>query len=399
MTNPPAPAVRRGFAARLRARIAGLRPDLIEYTIIVGVFAVIWAGFIMFRTQYYPDSAHYLGMSLWFSGMSQEDALQVSLERNLANGYEPNRTIEQLFEWGLVKPRVVLPALAVPFIWVFGPNGLGVLTGLITLVLVIALYRFLGNLYGRLPALAAVLLVLSSEFIMSFSTGMLTESLSALWGVATLALAYRYQRDPRWYWLVGLVVVTLLSAFTRQATFIVAGAFIVAAIFSLFSGTERRNWLLPAVAVAGTALLSQVVQTLLFPFSQSDQYMRMTGTDSLWEAILATPALLRHIVATDLVSFLLYDQALLVFLLLALLSMVLFWKRAESHLLLGAILGIALYNITNGTATQFRYAMPGLVFFVACVSLLLMRVQTHLPQNRVGTPELLETPTVAASRS
>jgi hypothetical protein len=399
LTNAPAPSARPGFAPRLRDRIVALRPDLIEYLIIIGVFAVVWTGLLIFRTQYYPDSAHYLGMSLWFSGMSQQDALQVSLERNLANGYEPNRTIEQLFEWGLVKPRVVLPVLAVPFIWVFGPNGLGVLTGLITLVLVLVLYRFLANRYGRLPALAAVLLVLSSQFIMSFSTGMLTESLSALWGVATLAVAYRYQRDARWYWLAGLVLVTALSAFTRQATFIVAGAFVVAAILSFFSASERRKWLWPAVAVAGTALLTQVIQTLLFPFSQADQYMRMTGTDSLWGAIMATPALLKNIVLTDLVSFMLYDQVLLVFVGLALLSMVLFWKRSESHLLFGAILGIGLYNITNGTATQFRYAMPGLVFFVVCVTLLLMRVQTHLAQNRVGTPELRETPSGAARNS
>src|SRR5674476_721 len=53
------------------------------------------------------------------------------------------------------------------------------------------------------------------------------------------------------------------------------------------------------------------------------------------------------------------DHALLILVMLSILSMVIFWRRAESHLLRGAIAGITLYNVTNGTPTGFRYAMPG----------------------------------------
>jgi hypothetical protein len=387
------------LAWKLREWLGAQREVLLDYVIILTIFVVVMVSMIMLRQQFFPDSAHYLAMSLWFSGMSQEDALQAVLHRSVANGYEPNTSVALLFDWGLVKPRVVLPLLSVPFIWIFGQNGLAVTTAIITFILVFMLYKFLSRLYGRVASVVSIVLMLSSMSITIFSFGMLTESLSALWGVLTLAFAYRYQKERTLRWIVGLVIVTVLSGFTRQATFIVAGAFVVAWLFSLFSRRERRNWGIPALAVAGTALVVQVAQTLLFPFSQGDQYMRMTGTDSLWGALLATPALVKKILVEELVSYVLDDQVLVILILLSAISMVVFWRRTESHLLFGALLGIALYNITNGNATHFRYAIPGLVFFLASVSLLLNQLQVRVSQNRVGTASLLETPIGALPHS
>ena len=196
-----------------------------------------------------------------------------------------------------------------------------------------------------------------------------------------------------------VVVVTILSGFTRQATFIVAGAFVVAWLLSLPSPAQRNKWAWPALASAGTAVAVQVVQTLLFPFSQGNQYMRMTQTDSLWEAVLATPALVKNILIQEFATYVLVDQVLVVLLVLCAISMIVFWRRTESHLLLGALLGVALYNITNGNATQFRYAIPGIVFFLASVSLLLSQVLAKVPLNRPGSSNDLEIPTGALPRS
>lgn len=374
---------------RLKRRLAEERRFVVDYVIIVGIFIAVAGLRVILQTQFSPDSAHYLGMSLWFSGMSREDAVAYVVQQSLAHGYEPNTTPEQLFDWGLVQPRVVLPILAVPFTWIFGPGGLGVLSVLLSLVMILSLYWLLRSYYGRLSTMATVLLALSSPFIIAYSVGMLTEALSAIWGVLTLGIAYRYQRDRRWVWIAALVVVTVLSAFTRQATLIVAGAFAMVLVVSLFTSSERHKWVAPSLAVAGTAVVVQVIQTLLFPFSQAGQYMRMTGTDSLWGAILATPELVWGIIKRDLAVFALNDPTMLVILALSFLSMALFWRRAETHLLLGAMLGIALYNITNGTATHFRYAMPGLVFYLASITLLLTSLREGLQLNRWGIPELM----------
>ena len=391
--NPTAEDSRplRGVAVRGRDWVLAQREFWLDYLIIFSVFAVVYISIILFQSQYFPDSAHYLGMSLWFAGMPQQDALDFVNARHIANGWEPNTSVDLLFNWGLVKPRVILPLLSVPFIWLFGPTGLTVTTGIITFVLVCVLYKFLARRYGRVASVIAVLLMLSSMFIMLFSVGMLTESLSALWGVATLAAAYRYQRDPRVRWIVVMVTVTLLSAFTRQATFIVAGAFVVAWVLSFIVPRATRGWTVPAIAVAGSALGAQLIQTWLFPFSQGDQYMRMTQTDSLWGAILATPKLVAGILRDELIAYATRDQVLLILVGLSLISMVVLWRRTESHLLLGAILGIALYNITNGNATTFRYAIPGIVFFLGSISVLLVHLQATARRRQ----DELETPTSA----
>ena len=393
-TTAGAPRGVAGVAGGARRWLFAQREFWLDYLIIFSVFAVVYMSIILFQSQYFPDSAHYLAMSLWFSGMSQEDALELTNARHIANGWDPNTSVDLLFNWGLVKPRVVLPLLSVPFMWLFGVRGLTVTTGIITLILVFVLYKFLVRRYGRVAAVVPVLVMLSSMFIMLFSVGMLTESLSALWGVATLAAAYRYQRDPRTRWIIVMVAVTLLSAFTRQATFIVAGAFVVAWLLSLVVPRATRGWTVPAIAVAASALGAQLIQTWLFPFSQGDQYMRMTQTDSLWGAILATPRLVAGILRDELIAYATRDQVLLILVGLSLISMIVLWRRTESHLLLGAILGIALYNITNGNATTFRYAIPGIVFFLGSISVLLVHLQASARRGQDSLSEP-ETPTAA----
>lgn len=360
-----------------RSWLSRQREIWLDYVIIFGMFAVIYAAIAKFNSLYYHDSAHYLARALWYSGMSQQDAFDVVYRMHVANGWEPTATIQGLFDWGLVAPRVVLPFISVPFIWVFGTIGLAVTTGIVTFLLIFSLYKFLSGRYGRAAAVVAVVLMQSSFLIMVFCVGMLTESLSALWGVATLAAAFRYQRDLRVRWVVVMVSATILSAFTRQATLIVAGAFVVAWWMSRFTARSAR-WGIPALAVASTSVITQVIQTWFFPFSQGDQYMHMTGTDSLWGAVLATPSLAKHILLQELSSYARHDQALLVFIGLAVISMLVFWRRTESHLLLGALLATALYTITNGNSTDFRYAVPGIVFFLASISVLVVHLASRL---------------------
>lgn len=355
------------------------RTSAVDYVIIFGGFAVLWIGALLFGEQYYPDSAHYVAMSLWFGGMPRAEALQVVYDWHVSMGYEPNTDEAGLFDWGLVKPRVVLPLLGVPFMWLFGHSGLAVLTGLLTLALLLALYWLIRDRSGRLPAVAVVVLVLASQYIFAFFTGMLTESLSALWGVLALALAFAYQKRPTWGPIVGLVVVTVMSGFTRQATLIVAGAFFVAWLASLVIGRrEHRRWLAPMVAVVTTTVAVQLIQSILFPFSQLDQFLKMTGTDTLWEALLETPRLARQILVGDFTKFITQDPVIIVIIGLALLSCVRFWRRPESHLLVGAIIGIALYNLTNGNPTHFRYALPGFVFYAVAIGTLFAHIQSSL---------------------
>lgn len=348
--------------------------DRFLWLVVTVAFGVSYLAAIRYRTVFTPDSAYYVGMSLWFGGMSQEDAWRAATEIPYSFGWHP-ATQEQMFGWGLVAPRVVLPLLGVPFTAAFGVFGLAVVTGIAMAALVGVLTWTLRARFGVVAALVPVILVTTSYLLMYFGVAMLTESLTALWTALIMVAVWRYQDRGSRRALVMAGVLTVVLAFTRQATFVVAGAVVVAWLAALVLRQDHRKWLGPALVVGGTALVTQVLQMVLFPgFSQAGQFMKATGTDSLADAIRATPRLAWRILRDDLNTFIAADRPLLTLIALATVGALLAWRKSSAHLLVGALIGIALYNYTNGTSSQFRYAMPGLVFFVVAAAELITRV-------------------------
>ena len=122
----------------------------------------------------------------------------------------------------------------------------------------------------------------------------------------------------------------------------------------------------------------------------------MTKTDNLGSALLATPALVKHLIHDDFAAFIRNDPVILG---VSFLSVLMFWRRAESHLLIGAAIAIAIYNVSNGNATEFRYALPGYVFYAASIALVVARIAGLSSENRTGVPARLGTPTSASPRS
>lgn len=346
---------------------------LLAWAIIGGSFIVGYVAMLRTRPLYVPDSAHYLAKTLWMLGASPQEAHDRVAVFAAEYGITKIPDADLMFGWGLVQPRVVLSALATPFVALFGPIGLAVTTALITAALTIVLAILLMRRYGNVAAVAVMLLVNTSTFLMFFNGAMLTESLSALFAALTLAAAWRYFRDPKAWMLVAMAGLTVASAFTRQATLIVAGAFLGALLFGmLVNRTWRSPWLWPAIVVVAASLASQAFQALVFPsFSQLDQFVKQAGAETLGEAILAVPRMAWDILRLDVNAYFAADKSLLVLILIAVAGIVFFWRRSEAHLLVGAILAIALYNITNGTPTAFRYAIPGLVFYVTMAGLVI----------------------------
>lgn len=343
--------------------------DILTWLIVLGSFAVGYVAYVRRLPFFYPDSRYYLAMAYWFGGESQEAARELTVD--FADAYRvPVPDVEQLFGWGLVQPRVVLPALAALPVRLIGPFGLAATVLAIVLVMTIVFTQILRRRFGNGVAVTIMLLVNASYQLMMFNAGMLTESLSALWTALTLITTWAWFRK-RSGWLLVVVALTVVgSAFTRQATFIVAGAFVMAWLLGSLVQRRWSEWGWPALVVAGTAIVCQVLQTIVFPsFSQLDQFLKKAEADSLGEALLAVPRMAWRILAADTGTFLDRDLTLLILIVLALVGMVLYFRRPEAHLLFGAILGTALYNITNGTPTQFRYAIPGLIFFVLAAAL------------------------------
>lgn len=348
-------------------------------TVVVSTFVATYSSIVRFRPLFAPDSSYYGAMALWFGGESQQEAVRQVVERRLQSDWStPPLLIERLFGWGLVQPRVVLPALSVPFVKIWGVDGLVVVPALALAAFIGVLTWMLARRWGRLPAVATVVLVMCSWRIMFYGAAMLTESLSALWGALILVAAWQYQRRGGWPPVAGMVLLTVLSGFTRQASLIPAAAFLAAWLLGVLLRSRPNGWGVPALAVTATSLAVQLLQNRLFPtFSQLDQvnqFQANTKTGSFGGALGGAPRLAAHIVRHDLHTIAQSDLALFVLITLATLSVIVFWRRSESHLLLGALAGIAVYNVATGTPVAFRYAMPGLVFFATSVALLIARV-------------------------
>ncbi|WP_164233527.1 glycosyltransferase family 39 protein [Microbacterium hydrocarbonoxydans] len=371
------------------------RSALLMWAVLASTFALTYATYVRWYRMFYPDSRYYLAMAYLFLGNDPDAARELTVD------YAAPRNIDvppvsDLFGWGLVQPRVVLPALSAPFIALFGPAGLAVVPLLATFAFLIIAVVMLRRRFGTLVALLIGLLVSTSLFLVSIGTGMLTEGLSALFTALALLLTWRWLERRRPWLLVAIGGVTVLSAFTRQATLIMAGAFISAWV--LGSLIERRNSRLmwPALIVGIAAVGCQVIQMLVFPsFSQLDQFLAQAGADTLGEALLNVPRMALDIVRADVLTMLRGDRSLLVLICLAVVGMILFWRRFESHLLLGAIAATAVYNITNGTPTQFRYATPGLIFWMLAAGMLVAATVTWIRSSRnnpTALPGMAEDP-------
>ena len=350
-----------------------LREHLLSLALVASAYTISYLATIQTRDLFVPDTRYYAAMSLWYGGTSQEDAARQVAAHSALFGWESPGP-DQLFGWGLVQPRVVYPALSMPFVKMFGIPGLAVVSGVAMALLLCALLLLLARRYGQLAALGPVLMICVSVQLMYYGTAMLTESLSALWSVLLLGVAWRYVRTPTLTGVALLIGLTVLSGFTRQATLIPAGAMVMAWFCAALLRQRPNPWRVPAITVGGTAIGLQFAQFWLFPgFSQLNQLKMKTGADTLGEALRGVPALALEIVRADVTNLAPVDRPLLVLLALGLISMVIFWRRTESHMLLGALLAYELYNVTNGTPTAFRYGMPALAFVAASVALLLSR--------------------------
>ncbi len=357
----------------IAAWISRHRANLITAVLLAAAYLASYLPVLRDSPQYAPDTRYYLAMALRYTGLSKQEAHDIVLEHSARSGWE-GPPVESLFGWGLVQPRVVYPALSAPFVKLWGPDGMLVVPALALFAFVVLAVWAMRARYRSVLVLVPALLIIASPKLMFYGTAMLTESLTALWCALILFAVWRYQATSGRVWLIAAGLCTVGMAFTRQAALIPAGALVVAWLAALVLRDRPRRWFLPMVVVAGTAVVVQVVQTLVWPtFSQLTQFLHATGADNLQGAIRKTPALALKILRRDFEYYMVADHALLLLVVLSMIAGVVLWRRAESHLLLGAFLAISFLNITNGTPTAFRYAMPGLVFFVLAIAALLER--------------------------
>ena len=350
---------------------AGLGMSLLILSMFVG--AVVTAQKV--NEQFVPDSRYYAAMAFRYTGLTQEEAREATIPSNDEQGWD-TPPVESLFGWGLVQPRVVYPALSAPFVLVFGMQGMLVVPILSMLFVVFVAYRVLLDRYGPGPALAVTVLLLGSHFVFYWGTAMLTEGPAAAIGTGVF-LTLPIWREPRKWDLLICTGLILVLAFTRQAAVIPGGAILVAALGHSISSRKLWNrWSLFALSSVVTVVGAQLLQRNRWPtFSISTHYFtRVAEVDNMTDAILAVPSVLKNIFILDLNQYMARDQAFLLLFALAIASFAVLWNKTEAHLLAGAFAATLLLNVLNGTPTAFRYAMPGLIFYLVAAAAVIGRM-------------------------
>ncbi|MDR1118978.1 MAG: GtrA family protein, partial [Bifidobacteriaceae bacterium] len=330
---------------------AGTRPSkrgpvpaatLAYWMVIAAEFAIALFAAVRIHVMLAPDSLYYYGRALLYTGFTREEAFATAnAAGRVINAHVPS--VERMFDWNLVEPRVVYPALSAPFVRLMGLNGMLVVSGGATALLFGLMAWALRRRYGTVPALAAMTLLLASYTWFYQAVAPITESLSALWFALALGAAWRSRtwahapsaprrrfapmvfprgrlaasrasgasptiatgarlaahpaqkahsrhefpvrdtvgRGRRWLWLAAAVACTALFAFTRQAALRPAGALFVAWLGEWARTKRPRNsWLAPAVAIVGTSALCQVWQLLAFPYDPRGEWLAQTGGDT-----------------------------------------------------------------------------------------------------------------------
>ena len=344
----------------------------------VAAIAAAWLTFALARflthpmgdpsgNPFVPDGAFYTFMALDWSGHSASEAARITSDFYRARyptAGEPEFFVEQTKQtWLLVKPRLVYPALSVPFVAVFGIKGMLVVPWLASLFTVLVVAVIAARLVGRGPALAVVALLLVGRYLPWWFTANHTDpvvmAVSAAVVLVLLGGAGETWSPRRLALLAGLV---LLGCFVRQTgpiwVAMVAGGY---AWRTLQTRRLRNTWLAPAAVTAvvagaatvftlwwvGSPLTSQVATaSASYEATPREALLGFPGT--YWR-VLTTEFLLRPVSS---------DAALFLLIVLGVVGAVVGRRSLLTALLIATVAGTVAVASVNGSITNFRYMLP-----------------------------------------
>lgn len=308
-----------------------------------------------------PDGVLYALRTYMFMGENQVVAARLIEDWYFTNGasgnhFDPSSILPgNTPAWGLVAPRVLYPILSVPFLAMFGMNGLLVIPSLSLLTLVLCIYftskKFEAQNFGVVLSLA----VLISPTVLRWMVANITDSLFVgLFALVCLTLESGRSRFNN-YLSIGLLIV--LTNLTRFATPI----WLAIAFVDFFTGRRKR-----AAYISLVALLATIPTYLTQP---SNSVLPREGNLSFIEKILALPKSFLKIAFFEIAQLAVLDRLLLLILAIAVILSVGSLKNETNFRFIMILIATWSIGALNGSiGVNFRYQLPVLPF--ACAVLL-----------------------------
>ena len=300
---------------------------------------------------YHPDGVHYALRTLTWLGHNPSEAAQ-QISNWYLNNSAKNVTInpasilpENSPAWGLVQPRLLYPALSMPFVALFGLPGMLAIPAISLLVTMLVIYKLANTRLGAPMSLILASSISLSPTILRWSVANLTDPLSmALFSFLPLIYISKLSRRVEF---LSVSLLIFLTSITRFCLPIWLGV----ATFLLLNKKLRDSIYVTLLALAAST------QTLLAGTSVG--LLPLESSNSLSHKLILLPISFLKIAVVELGQLAVLDRFLLCILVLATVSSIWQYKRESSQLFLVIALAVWSLGAINGVfGVNFRYQLP-----------------------------------------
>jgi hypothetical protein len=357
------------------------------------VLALLYAvTYVFWRYHGKPwsgDALYYTAMAFHYAGHSVDDAIR------LTGAYFQDPDIQRLHRGfdsatlaPLIYPRVVYPALSVPFVLLMGGAGMWVVPLLSSLFLVWGLMRLLARLYTPGIATGVTALFMVTVAFKEFGTGLFTESPTMAFVVAILLLlplgGRRFGRRAA----VGCALLLVAIAFCRQSAPVVVSAVCCAWLWTVvrrrtFRGNE---WNRPVAVLLPVGLAVTLFLQWWAPYDVLAWYTRVNDEPDTRTALLHMPQIFVHLTLTDSRTYFTTDGVMLVLWCAALLACAVRPLSVHTGLFAGALAPSMLLSVLNSTASSYRYYVPMYPILLLAAAGLLHHLMVRRREPAAGLP-------------
>ncbi len=346
---------------RALLRRAGRPVPLRHWVTLAVVFTVSYVWWRWTTPMWTGDALYYTAMTYHYAGHSLEESIRLTgvyfhdpkIER-LHLGFDNPRVAP------LIYPRVVYPAMSVPFVMLIGGAGMYVVPLLSAIFTAWGLTRLLTRLFRAEIALAVVGLFLLSTAFRTFGAGLFTEAPTLAFVTALLLLLPIGGRrfGPAAAAACALLLVAI--TFCRQSAPVLVSAVCAAWVWTVVRRRSlRRNPWTPVVLVLlPVGLAATAVLQWWAPYDVLWWYAHINHEPSVRVALHHLPQHFWHNTVADSRRYLKTDAAIMILWLGALVSCLTAFRSERTALFLGALGPSAVLTTLNGVPSEFRYYVP-----------------------------------------
>ena len=304
---------------------------------------------------YQPDGTLYTFRTLNWLGHSDAQSARMVSDWALNHSYKQiHISPESLYYkvnplWDLYLPRLLYPALSLPFVALFGIPGMLAIPAISMLVLMLVTWQIGKYFDNELVGLSIAILFSCCLTVNRWMFIDTTDSL--LVAITAIFVLFFIKHSDKSLNLVLLVILILLASFTRVSILEWLGFALVLA----FSKKLKTSLILVMSAIIGfvPAAYKNTSQAILLN----------TGMHSFLGKMLIFPTVFARVGFYEIAELAVLDRLLLILVILGIVVSIMRWRSLSAKIFIVELIALWLTGAVNGTiGVNFRYQIPLLVF-------------------------------------